>query len=125
MAPRLMFATVGTMLHGSLNTLIDILEKLDTGKNIEGYTKEDLLASSNRDKSLRKRSDFNGKRVRDLEKMDRIKTCSYLVGNFVVLFHRAHIFEKYTGIVELRHIFVRLVSFNFKLRISAVKSLSV
>ena len=37
-----------------------------------------------------------------------------------ILFHRAHIFEKYTGIVELRHIFVRLVSFNFKLRINAV-----
>jgi len=32
----------------------------------------------------------------------------------------AHIFEKYTGIVELRHIFVRLVSFSFKLRIKAV-----
>ena len=37
---RLMFATDSTMLHGSLNsTLMDILEKLDTGRNIEGYTK--------------------------------------------------------------------------------------
>ena len=42
-----MFATDGTMLHGSLNSiLIDILEKVDTGRNIEGYTKEDLYASS-------------------------------------------------------------------------------
>ena len=42
-----MFATDSTMLHGSLNsTLIDILEQLDTGRNIEVYTKEDLHASS-------------------------------------------------------------------------------
>ena len=116
-----MFATDGTMLHGSLNsTLIDILEQLDTGRNIEGYTKEDLHASSYRNNSLRRRPDFNGKRVQALEKMDRIKTCSYLADNFTILFHRAHIFEKYTGIVELRHIFVRLFSFNFKLRINAV-----
>ena len=28
------------MLHGSLKgTLLDILEKLDTGRNMEGYTK--------------------------------------------------------------------------------------
>ena len=41
-----MFAADGTMLHGSLkSTLLDILEKLDTGRNIEGYTKEDLYAS--------------------------------------------------------------------------------
>ena len=44
--PRSMFAADGTMLHGSLkSTLLDILEKLDTGRNIEGYTKEDLYAS--------------------------------------------------------------------------------
>ena len=116
-----MFATDSTMLHGSLNsTLIDILEQLDTGRNIEVYTKEDLHASSYRDNSLRRRFDFNGKRVHTLEKMDRIKTCSYLADHFTILFHRAHIFKKYTGIVELRHIFVRLVSFNFKLRINAV-----
>ena len=41
-----MFAADGTMLHGSLkSTLLDILEKLDTGRNIEGYTKEDLYTS--------------------------------------------------------------------------------
>ena len=109
------------MLYGSLkSTLIDILEKLDTGRNMEGYTKEDLHASSYKDNSLRRRSHFNGKRVQALEKMDRIKTCSYLADHFTILFHRAHIFEKYTGIVELRNIFVRLVSFNFKLRINAV-----
>ena len=95
-APRLMFATDGTMLHGSLNsTLIDILEKLDTGRNIEGYTKEDLHASSYRDNSLHRRSDFNGKRVQAREKMDRIKTCSYLADHLTILFHRAHIIEKY------------------------------
>ena len=55
-----------------------------------------------------------------LTSMARIKTCSYLADHFTILFHRAHIFEKYTSIVELRHIFVRLVSFNFKLRINAV-----
>ena len=93
-APRLVFATDGTMLHGSLNcTLIDILEKLDTGRNIEGYTKEDLHASSYRDKSLHRRSDFNGKRVQACEKMDRIKTC--LADHLTILFHRAHLFEKY------------------------------
>ena len=44
--PRSMFAADGTMLHGSLkSTLLDILEKLDTERNIEGYTKEDLYAS--------------------------------------------------------------------------------
>ena len=44
--PRSMFAADGTMLHGSLkSTLLDILKKLDTGRNIEGYTKEDLYAS--------------------------------------------------------------------------------
>ena len=44
--PRSMFAADGTMLHGSLkSTLMDILEKLNTGRNIEGYTKEDLHAS--------------------------------------------------------------------------------
>ena len=95
-APRLVFATDGTMLHGSLNcTLIDILEKLDTGRNIEGYTKEDLHASSYRDKSLHRRSDFNGKRVQACEKMDRIKTCSYLADHLTILFQRAHLFEKY------------------------------
>ena len=84
------------MLHGSLNcTLIDILEKLDTGRNIEGYTKEDLHASSYRDKSLHRRSDFNGKRVQACEKMDRIKTCSYLADHLTILFQRAHLFEKY------------------------------
>ena len=41
-----MFVADGTMLHGSLkSTLLDILEKLDTGRNIEGYTKEDLHAN--------------------------------------------------------------------------------
>ena len=35
-------------------------------------------------------------------------------------FFTAHMFEKYDGIVEVRHIFVGLVSFNFKLRIYAV-----
>ena len=41
-----MFAADGTMLHGSLkSTLMDILEKLDTGRNIEGYTKEDSHAT--------------------------------------------------------------------------------
>ena len=93
-APRLVFATDGTMLHGSLNcNLIDILEKLDTGRNIEGYTKEDLHASSYRDNSLHRRSDFNGKRVQACEKMDRIKTC--LADHLTILFHRAHLFEKY------------------------------
>ena len=93
-APRLVFATDGTMLHGSLNcNLIDILEKLDTGRNIEGYTKEDLHASSYRDNSLHRRSDFNGKRVHACEKMDRIKTC--LADHLTILFHRAHLFEKY------------------------------
>ena len=44
--PRSMFAAEGTMLHGSLNsTLMDIVEMLDTGRNIEGYTKGDLYAS--------------------------------------------------------------------------------
>ena len=44
--PRSMFAADGTMLHGSLkSTLMDILEKLDTGRNIEGYTKEDSHAT--------------------------------------------------------------------------------
>ena len=44
--PRSMFAADGTMLHGSLkSTLMDILEKLDTARNLEGYTKEDLHAS--------------------------------------------------------------------------------
>ena len=34
------------MLHGYLkSTLINILEKLDTGRNIKGYTEEDLHAS--------------------------------------------------------------------------------
>ena len=34
------------MRDGSLkSTLMDILEKLDTGRNIEGYTEEDLHAS--------------------------------------------------------------------------------
>ena len=99
------------MLHGSLNsTLMDILEKLETGRNIEGYTKEDLHASSNRDNSLRRKSDFNGKRVQALEKMDRIKTCSYLTDHFTILFHRAHIFDKYTGIVELQHYYLCQVS---------------
>ena len=84
------------MLHGSLNsTLIDILEKLDTGRNIEGYTKEDLHASSNRDNSLRRRSDFNGKRVQAFEKMDRIKTCSYLADHFANCF-TAHIYLRST-----------------------------
>ena len=93
-APRLVFATDGTMLHGSLNcNLIDILEKLDTGRNIEGYTKDDLHASSYRDNSLHRRSDFNGKRVQACEKMDRIKTC--LADHLTILFHRAHLFEKY------------------------------
>ena len=50
------------MLHGSLNsTLMDILEKLDTGRKIEGYTKEDLHDISYRDNSLRRRSEFNGR----------------------------------------------------------------
>ena len=41
-----MFAADGTMLFRSLkSTLMDILETLDTGRNIEGYTKEDLHAS--------------------------------------------------------------------------------
>ena len=93
-APRLVFATDGTMLHGSLNcNLIDIIEKLDTGRNIEGYTKEDLHASSYRDNSSHRRSDFNGKRVQACEKMDRIKTC--LADHLTILFHRAHLFEKY------------------------------
>ena len=44
--PRSMFAADGTMLHGSSkSTLMDIHEKLDTGRNIEGYTKEDSHAS--------------------------------------------------------------------------------
>ena len=59
---RLMFATDSTMLQGSLNsTLMDILEKLDTGRNIEGYTKEDLHDISYRDISLPRRSEFNGR----------------------------------------------------------------
>ena len=53
-------------------------------------------------------------------RLDWVKTCSYLVEHFTILFHCARIFEKYNGIVELRLIFVRLVSFNFKLRINAV-----
>ena len=57
-----MFAADGTMLHCSLNsTLMAIFEKLDTGRKIEGYTKEDLLDISYRDNSLRRRSEFNGR----------------------------------------------------------------
>ena len=57
-----MFVADGTMLHGSLNsTLMNIFEKLDTGRKIEGYTKEDLLDISYRDNSLRRRSEFNGR----------------------------------------------------------------
>ena len=57
-----MYAVDGTMLHGSLNsTLMDILEKLDTGRKIEGYTKEDLHDISYRNNSLRRRSGFNGR----------------------------------------------------------------
>ena len=87
-----MFATDGTILHGSLNSsFIDILEKLDTGRNIKGYTKEDLHASSNRDNSLRRRSDFNGKMAQALEKMDRIKTCSYLADHCHIVSPRTYI----------------------------------
>jgi len=59
-----MFAADGTMLHGYLNsTLMDVLESWP-GRNIEGYAKEeDLHASSYKDNSLHRRSDFNGKRV--------------------------------------------------------------
>ena len=57
-----MYAADGTMLHGSLNsTLMDILEKLDTGRKIEGYTEEDLHDISYRDNSLCRRSEFNGR----------------------------------------------------------------
>ena len=60
--PRLMFTADATMLHASLkSTLKDILEKLDTGRNIEDYTKEDLHASSYRDNSLHRRSDYSWK----------------------------------------------------------------
>ena len=83
-----MFAADGTMLHGSLNsTLMEILEKLDTGRKIEGYTKDDLHDISYRDNRLRRRSDFNGKRVQPLEKLDWIKACSYLADHFTILFH--------------------------------------
>ena len=33
--------------------------KLDTGRNIQGYTKEDLHASSYRDNSLHRNSDYS------------------------------------------------------------------
>ena len=52
-----------------------------------------------------------------LEKLDWVKSCSYLADQFHHNYcFTAKIIEKYNGIVELRHIFVRLVSFNFKLR---------
>ena len=91
---KLMFAADGTMLHGSLNnTLMDILEKLDTGRNIEGYTKEDLHDISYRDNSLRRRSEFNGRECECslLKNWTWIKTCSYLADHFTILFSRAHI----------------------------------
>lgn len=51
-----MLAADRTMLHGSLkNTLMDILEKLDTGRDIEGYSTEGFHASSYRDNSLHRR----------------------------------------------------------------------
>ena len=61
--PRSMFAADGTMLHGSLkSTLLDILEKLDTGRTIEGYTKEDLHANfyKRRFIAVSSKSDSNG-----------------------------------------------------------------
>ena len=61
--PRSMFAADGTMLHGSLkSTLLDIFEKLDTGRNIEGYTKEDLHANfyKRRFIAVSSKSDSNG-----------------------------------------------------------------
>ena len=52
-----------------------------------------------------------------LKKLDWVKSCSYLADQFHHNYcFTAKIIEKYNGIVELRHIFVRLVSFNFKLR---------
>ena len=40
-------------------------------------------------------------------------------------FFTAHMFEEYNGIVELRHIFVRLVSFNFNLNTRRLIAVSI
>ena len=87
---------------------MDILEKLDTGRNIKGYTKDlhasptgmtayaEGLTSVARECSLCKK--WTGLRLAPI--------------GLTISPHcfTAHIFEKYNGIVELRHIFVRLVS---------------
>ena len=70
--PRSMFAADGTRLHGSIkSTLMGILEKLDTGRNIKGYTEKDLHAISYRDNSLHRGSLLSSQWLESaLEKLD-------------------------------------------------------
>ena len=81
------------MLHGSSkSTLLDILEKLDTGRNIEGYTKEDLHASSHRDNSLHRRSKYSmARECRLLKNWTGLRVVPTCLTNFTILFHRAQI----------------------------------
>ena len=106
---RLTFTADGIKLHGSLkSTLMDILEKLDTGRNIEGYTK-DLHASPTGITAYAEGLTSMARECSLLKKCTGLR----LVPTWLTISPQcftAHTFEKYNGIVELRHIFVRLVS---------------
>ena len=97
---------------------MDILEKLDTGRNMEGYTK-DLHASPTGITTYAEGLTSMARECRLLKNCTGLR----LVPTWLTISSycfTAHIFEKYNGIIELRHIFVRLVSLILKLRINAV-----
>ena len=65
---------------------MDILEKLDTGRDIEGCTKEDLHASSYRDNSLHRGSDYSmARECRVLKNWTGLRVVPTWLTNFTII----------------------------------------
>ena len=109
--PTSMFATDGTMLHClSKSTLMNILEKMDPGRNTEGST-EEVFPLVTGIAATHKVSIVDAMvEVQALDKPDWIKSCSQLAEHLTMYF-----FEKYNDCDELRTILDRLVIYIFNI----------
>ena len=80
------------MLHGSLKgTLLDILEKLDTGRNMEGYTKGICMPVRTGIAAYTEADYSKPRECRLLKNWTGLRVVPTWLTNFTILFHRAYI----------------------------------